>query len=119
MELENLKMFKYVQVNDNSLAEQIKTIYNLTKETINGISKSFDNYTMHDMNHGLRVASYMEQLAFGIGEDFDSNISKFNAFEVTLMLLSAILHDIGMTIREEDKIEIYSLEKELLVSLDI
>ncbi len=106
MELENLKMFKYVQVNDNSLAEQIKTIYHLTAETINGISKSFDNYTMHDMNHGLRVAAYMEQLAFGIGEDFDSNIAKFNAFEITLMILSAMLHDIGMTIREEDKIEI-------------
>lgn len=106
MELENLKMFKYVQDNDNSLAEQIKTIYHLTAETINGISKSFDNYTMHDMNHGLRVASYMEQLAFGIGEEFDSNITKFNAFEITLMLLSAMLHDIGMTIREEDKIEI-------------
>ncbi len=103
MKLEDLKMFKYVQVNDNTLAEQIKTIYHLTSETINNISKSFDNFTMHDMNHGLRVASYMEQLAFGIGEDFDCKIAKFNAFEITLMILSAILHDIGMTIREEDK----------------
>lgn len=106
MELENIKMFKYVEKNDSSLAEQIKTIYQLTSETINGISKSFDNYTMHDMNHGLRVALYMEQLAFGIGEEFDEKIDAFNAFEITLMLLSAILHDIGMTIREEDKNDI-------------
>ena len=106
MTLNDIKMFSYLQENDNKLATQVEDVYNLTYETINNISHSYGNYTMHDMNHGLRVASYMEQLAFGIGEEFEENIKKFNAFEITLMLLSSILHDIGMTIRPEDKYEI-------------
>lgn len=106
MELSDLKMFDYLNDVDSSLANQVNDVYVLTLETINSISKSFSNYTMHDMNHGLRVASYMEQLAFGINEDFKDRISEFNPFEIALMLLSSILHDIGMTIREEDKEQI-------------
>lgn len=103
MELKDLRMYQYLQKLDTSLSEQTKTIYELTYETINNISKSYGNYTMHDMNHGLRVASYMEQLAFGIDENFNDKISKYNALELALMILSAILHDIGMTIRDIDK----------------
>lgn len=103
MNLNDLKMYKKLEKLDTILSAQVKTIYDLTLETINNISKSYDNFTMHDMNHGIRVASYMEQLAFGIDDDFENRISKYNALELTLMILSAILHDIGMTIREVDK----------------
>lgn len=103
MELKDLKMYQRLRELDTTLSEQTKTIYELTYETINNISKFYDNYTMHDMNHGLRVASYMEQLAFGIDEKFNDRISKYSALELTLMILSAILHDIGMTIRDIDK----------------
>lgn len=103
MNLEDLEMYKYLKYEDPSLATQVREVYDLVYETINGISKSFSNYTMHDMNHGLRVASYMEQLAFGINDDFQINMKKFNAFEITLMILSAILHDIGMNISKQDE----------------
>lgn len=103
MDLQDLKMYNQLQKLDTTLSEQVKAIYDLTYETINNISKSYGNYTMHDMNHGLRVASYMEQLAFGIDGNFEYNISKYNALELALMTLSAILHDIGMTIRDIDR----------------
>lgn len=106
MELNDLRMYKHLCKLDSTLANQVQQVYNLTFETINSISRSFDNYTMHDMNHGLRVATYMEQLAFGIDDDFDKRMSEFNALELSLMILSAILHDIGMTIRDEDKTSI-------------
>jgi hypothetical protein len=102
MELSDLRMYNYLCNVDSSLANQVQDVYNLVFETINSISKSFSNYTMHDMNHGLRVATYMEQLAFGINGDYEIRISQFSPFEITLMILSSILHDIGMTIREED-----------------
>lgn len=106
MTLNDIKMYNYLKNNDGILANQVDAVYALTLETINSISRSYGNYTMHDMNHGLRVASYMEQLAFGIDETFNTKIASFNAFEITLMLLSAILHDIGMTIRPQDIIDI-------------
>lgn len=103
MILEDLMMYKYLKGINSTLAEQVKDIYELTFETINSISRSFGNYTMHDMNHSLRVASYIEQLAFGIDKDAENKIKNFNALELSMMLLSSILHDIGMTIREKDR----------------
>lgn len=102
MDLRDLKSYKVLKERKSTFVNQIDSIYNLTRETINGISRCYDNYTMHDMDHGLRVAAYMEYLAFGIDENFDKKIQNFNDLELTLIILSAILHDIGMFIRPED-----------------
>ena len=106
MDLRDLRSYNILKAKDSQLAGQVETVYNLTLETINGISRFYDNYTMHDMNHGLRVATYMEELAFGLDDDFNINIENFNALELSLLLLSAILHDIGMFVRPEDTEEI-------------
>lgn len=103
MDLRDLKSYAVLSKREPLLASQVETVYNLIYETINGISRFYDNYTMHDMNHGLRVASYMEELAFGLEEDFEENIEKYNGLEVALIILSALLHDIGMFIRPEDE----------------
>ena len=47
----------------------------------------------------------MEQLAFGIDGQQENRIKEFNAAELTILLLSALLH-IGMFIRSIDKEEI-------------
>lgn len=106
MDLRDLKSYQVLIERNSSFVNQIDLIFNLTYETMNSISRFYDNYTMHDMNHGLRVASYIEELAFGIDEDFDKKIEEFNDLELTLIILSAILHDIGMFIRPEDEMNI-------------
>lgn len=106
MELDSLKSYNKLQVLDPKLAAQVEDVYYITKNTIDSISGCHNNFTMHDMNHGLRVAAYMECICIGIDDEFERNIEKYNAFELTLLILSAILHDIGMFIRDEDKIEI-------------
>ena len=103
MQLHDLKSYKELVSSDRNLASQVESVYNATKETINSISGCYNNYTMHDIGHCIRVASYMEQIAFGLNDDFEINIKKFSAFELALLILSALLHDIGMFIRPEDK----------------
>lgn len=102
MELKDLRFYQYLLRQDQKLAVQVASVYHATKETINAIAGCYDNYTMHDIGHSLRVASYMEELSCGL-DDFEKNLNRFNAFEVALMLLSALLHDIGMFIRPEDR----------------
>lgn len=117
MELKDLRTYQRLKEIDIKLVSQIDTVYNAVKETINSISGCYNNYTMHDMGHGLRVALYMEQIAFGLDEEFDENIKEFSAFELALLILSAILHDIGMFIRPEDKEKIKNNEIKYTTSL--
>lgn len=108
MELKNLISYNLLETADPILYSQVTSVYEMVKETINSISGCFNNYTMHDMGHGLRVANYMEQLAFGIDEEKENKAKKFNAAEYAILILSAILHDIGMFISPKDKEEIKS-----------
>lgn len=107
MELQDLKSFKELEKMDRNLASQVETVFKLTKPIIDNIAKHFDNFTMHDTNHSIRVAKYMEQLAFGIDDEIMcEKMQNFNALELTIMILSALLHDIGMFIRDKDKEDI-------------
>lgn len=106
MELKDLISYRLLETADPILFSQVTTICEMVKETINSISGCFNNYTMHDMGHGIRVANYMEQLAFGIDEQRDSKAKCFNAAEYAILILSAVLHDIGMFISPKDKDEI-------------
>jgi len=117
MEIKDLKTYQRLTEIDIKLVSQIDTVYNAVKETINSISGCYNNYTMHDMGHGLRVALYMEQIAFGLDGEFDESIKEFSAFELALLILSAILHDIGMFIRPEDKEKIKNNEIKYTTSL--
>jgi len=110
MDLKDLKLYQYLLDKDTKLAGQVESVYNATKETIDAIAGCYNNYTMHNIGHSLRVAGYIGDLACGIDEDFDRNIKNYNAFEITLMLLSALLHDIGMFIRPEDRDKIKNNE---------
>ena len=103
MGLNDLRLFKYLSEKDPKLASQVESVYNATKDTIDGIAGCYYNYTMHNTGHSLRVANYMGELACGVDSDFEHNLEKYNAFEIALMILSALLHDIGMFIRPEDK----------------
>lgn len=103
MDLKDLRLYQYLCEQDAKLAAQVESVYNATKDTIDAIAGCYNNYTMHNTGHSLRVANYMGELACGIDNDFEQNIIKFNAFEISLMLLAAMLHDIGMFIRPEDK----------------
>lgn len=71
MKLQDLRSYKKLKTLDENLSSQIESIYNLTKDTINSISASYSNFTMHDIGHSLRVAKYMEEIAFGIDDKFD------------------------------------------------
>src|SRR5580704_8941513 len=48
------------------------------------------DFTLHDAGHSFRVAQRMQQI---VGE----TIGTLSDFEVSLLILSAYLHDIGMT----------------------
>ncbi|HLL60471.1 MAG TPA: hypothetical protein VK338_02040, partial [Candidatus Nitrosocosmicus sp.] len=52
------------------------------------ISQVFKYYTLHDINHSVRIMDYMGKLV--------PDLDQLNAFELVLLAYSALLHDIGM-----------------------
>lgn len=104
-DFEQLNIFKFI--NNDALKVQVKTIIKNVYPFLNAINGEFKEYTMHDIGHAFRVASYMDKLALGITDkSIELNKSKFSDFDFVLMILSAVLHDIGMYYNDEDKNEI-------------
>jgi len=58
------------------------------------ISQVFKYYTLHDINHSVRIMDYMGKLV--------PDLDQLNAFELVLLAYSALLHDIGMAASEEE-----------------
>ncbi len=77
----------YKKIQDRRLLSIIDSIVEKVKYPINSINSLFTNYTMHDMGHCYRVACVMAQLV---------EEKSLNDFEYTLLILCALLHDIGM-----------------------
>ncbi|MCA9169677.1 MAG: ATP-binding protein [Planctomycetales bacterium] len=64
---------------------------------LNRACLNFEDYTLHDEDHALRVISLMYRLMGG------SVTQKLNAVELTLLILSAYAHDIGMSSAREKR----------------
>lgn len=56
------------------------------------------DFTLHDADHSFRVAKWMAEIIPG------DVLEKLSPYEITLLLLSAYLHDIGMT-PEQGRVE--------------
>lgn len=61
------------------------------------VSRTFGQYTRHDMTHCVNVINLMGRF---IPKD---TLSQLNALELTFLLLSGLLHDVGMVVDDAEK----------------
>ncbi|PFS25405.1 hypothetical protein COK45_05070 [Bacillus thuringiensis] len=85
-ELENRKSRFYEIV--LSVYEEIESLLN------SRIAQVFPTYTQHDTGHSVRIIGHMEKIIPDVG--------KLNELEIALLILSALLHDIGMAASNEE-----------------
>lgn len=103
MPFQNLELFK-------KLIEQEKVIFNDTtvnagiiqgnlhtyaKNILSTIPLELKEYTLHDIDHSLRVLKVCEKLI--------PKTVELNVVEITLLYYAVILHDIGMTCSADEK----------------
>ncbi len=69
----------------------------LVKTFLGEIRGSAPNYTLHDLTHSINVIDLMGQLV---------NCEKLSAVEVSLLIYSALLHDVGMVKLEGEDISL-------------
>jgi len=73
---------------------RIDSIVVAAEMILNCIENVFSNYTIHSIDHSFNVLKHMELLIDNI-EDLDS-------IEIEAIILSALLHDIGMAVFDEE-----------------
>lgn len=75
-------------------------------EEMKTVIKVFDGYTLHDEVHLVNVTYLM-----GILLQVSDSIDNLNYIEITILILSAYLHDIGMALPRDKLKEIISSDK--------
>ncbi len=99
--MDDLILTKHLKSVDSSFLPKIQEVYEQTKDILNSrIQHVFPNYTLHNTGHSFRIMEYMSKLV--------SDYTKLNELEIALLIYSALLHDIGMAVSDEDIISIKS-----------
>ena len=93
--MDDLTLIKHLKSVDSPFLSKIQEGYEQVKDILNSrVQHVFPNYTLHNTGHSFRIMEYMSKLV--------SDYTKLNELEITLLIYSALLHDIGMAVSEED-----------------
>lgn len=89
------KIYTYLSDKQSEFLGVINSCLNKVTPMLDALPGLYTNYTFHDLNHAYRVCRYMEIISFD-NKTENLSINDFDDCELTIMLLSALLHDIGM-----------------------
>lgn len=92
--IQNIKAYKLLQARNSLFLENIDQVYDRALHILPKINRVFANYTGHDTIHSLNVADYMFTIC-----DCPEQLSDL---ELTVLIYSALLHDTGMVVSEEE-----------------
>ena len=99
--IKDTKAYSSLLNRNSSFLDKVIKIYDYAVNFLPKINRVFSNYTGHDILHSLNVADYMYDIC-----DYPDQLSDL---ELVVMLYSALLHDIGMVVSEQ---EIDNIKKE-------
>ena len=99
--IKDTKAYSLLLNRNSSFLDKVVKIYDYAVNFLPKINRVFSNYTGHDILHSLNVADYMYDIC-----DYPDQLSDL---ELVVMLYSALLHDIGMVVSEQ---EIDNIKKE-------
>ncbi|MFB5759744.1 HD domain-containing protein [Paenibacillus medicaginis] len=117
LNVENTVLFKQLLlVEDNSLklSQKVVNIVNHVTPLLARIPENMREYTLHDETHSLKVIRIMGRIIPS------ETLVQLNDIELTFLILSAYLHDVGMTCSssEREEIIIGSTEYQTLLKID-
>lgn len=93
------RLLKVLENRDSEFVELIKRISRKVEPIIDQrIIKIFSTYTLHDSDHSLRIMDYMFDLI--------PDVEKISDLDITILILSALLHDTGMAVEDDEINEI-------------
>ena len=90
-----LPLVSFLKEKESPFFAVLTNVYSQVKNILNSrITAIFPKYTLHDCGHSFRIINYMSQIV--------NNYKDLSDLEITLLILSSLLHDIGMGVSEDD-----------------
>lgn len=96
----NIEIIKYLREKNSPFYSKIEELYNLVQAVLSSVPKLFSNYTLHDINHCVRVIEYMNEFV-------KPNISEYSDLQLALIVYAGLLHDLGMTVSDDEEKSLY------------
>lgn len=96
--LDELFIYRKLNERNKELSGEILRLYDIACEYLSMIPQGlFSGYTNHDISHSLKIIGYMGQLM-----KIEKNSNMFSDYDLYYALASALLHDVGMVVSEND-----------------
>lgn len=93
--VDDLALIRHLKSLDSPFLPKIQDVYDQVKDVLNSrVQHVFPHYTLHDTGHSFRIMEYMSKLV--------GDINKLSELEIALLIYSALLHDIGMAVSQDD-----------------
>lgn len=93
--IQETDLYKKLKAKDSEFVAAIDKLSPIVTERLaNPAHKILPEFTLHDINHSARVINYFHELI--------PSIDEFNDFEIALMILASLFHDLGMALGKED-----------------
>ncbi len=94
MDIDDSKLYKILIERQSEFLPNINNVFNYAKDLLPQVINVFSNYTQHDVDHSIMITNYMH--------DIIDDVTQMNDLEISMMIYSALLHDIGMIVTNEE-----------------
>jgi len=94
---------------DHQLSSKLLLIVKVVTPLLERISENMQEYTLHDSAHSAKIVEIMGKILP------DEVLANLNIIEISLLILSAYLHDIGMTCDKKDRENIIANDNEFKI----
>lgn len=98
MNIKDTGLYKALEDRKSEYIEIVAQVYKKASDFLPKINRVFVNYTGHGIEHSLTVMEYMFDLV--------TDISLLSDLEITCLIYSALLHDIGLVVQEDEIVAI-------------
>ncbi len=95
------EMVQYLSTNDNQLYANVEWLYDICRKILSEIPDTFSNYTIHDIDHSIRIIGYMNDI-------IKDRIGSYSCLHIAVLIYVALLHDTGMVVSEYEKKKLYA-----------
>lgn len=89
------ELYSHLRDMNSQFIGTIDSCVKKAEKLLDRITETFPNYTCHDIDHSIRICDYI----FEIIDD----INELSELEIAVIILSCVLHDIGMFTTEEER----------------